>query len=390
VGSLFSPLDEELGLVPGSLTPRLAEAVVYMGSITAFGRAGEVLKRLLGVELSESLVRQLTERAGRVMDGCERARTMELRRKPVIPSACDGAVQQVSVDGAMVRVRGGEWAEVRTVAIGELGKDSKANDLSYFSRLCDADEFIEQALVEVDRRKTEQARAVAAVADGAEWQQRFYDVHTPTGTRILDWGHCAEHLGTAAQALFGPGTLGCSTWLETQLATLRRAPGEVLRALAEVSLDGLSGERREDVRRVRHYLEKRADLIDYPAFVAQGLPIGSGIVESPNKLVVEERLKGAGMHWARPHANELLALRSVLCSKRWDSQWPDMRCGLRRPRRRSSIASPPKPIPTQQPMPESPAPEPHCTRPRTPTFINGKPTNAHPWKAGLARQIAKT
>jgi hypothetical protein len=361
-----------------------------MGSITAFGRAGEVLKRLLGVELSESLVRQLTERAGSVMEGCERARAAELRRKPVIPSSCDGAVQQVSVDGAMVRVRGGEWAEVRTVAIGELGEDGKANDLSYFSRLCDADEFIEQAVVEVDRRKTEEARAVAAVADGAEWQQRFYDVHTPTGIRILDWGHCAEHLGTAAQALFGPGTLACGTWLESQLALLRTAPAEVLRTLAEASLEGLSDERREDVRRVRQYLEKRADLIDYPAFLAQGLPIGSGIVESANKLVVEERLKGAGMHWARPHANELLALRSVLCSKRWESQWPDIRCGLRRPRRRSSVAPPPTPTPPPPPAPKSLAAEPPRIDPRTPTIVAGKPTAAHPWKSRLARQNAKT
>ena len=46
-------------MAPGSLTPRLAEAVVYMGSIVPFGQAREALKRLLGVDLSASLVRQL-------------------------------------------------------------------------------------------------------------------------------------------------------------------------------------------------------------------------------------------------------------------------------------------------------------------------------------------
>jgi hypothetical protein len=47
------------------------------------------------------------------------------------------------------------------------------------------------------------------------------------------------------------------------------------------------------------YLEKREAQMQYPTFQAQGWPIGSGIVESGNKLVVEARLKGSGMHWAR-------------------------------------------------------------------------------------------
>jgi len=38
------------------------------------------------------------------------------------------------------------------------------------------------------------------------------------------------------------------------------------------------------------YLEKRKDQLQYPQFQTQGWPIGSGIVESGNKLVVEARL----------------------------------------------------------------------------------------------------
>ena len=56
------------------------------------------------------------------------------------------------------------------------------------------------------------------------------------------------------------------------------------------------------------YLKKREKQIQYPTFQAQGWPIGSGIVESGNKLVVEARLKGAGMHWAEQHVNPMLAL----------------------------------------------------------------------------------
>jgi hypothetical protein len=40
-------------------------------------------------------------------------------------------------------------------------------------------------------------------------------------------------------------------------------------------------------------------------------------VESGNKLVVEVRLKGSGMHWAEQHVNPMLALCNIICIRRW-------------------------------------------------------------------------
>jgi hypothetical protein len=61
--------------------------------------------------------------------------------------------------------------------------------------------------------------------------------------------------------------------------------------------------------------------LQYPQFVADGWPIGSGRVESANKLVVEDRLKGAGMYWAEATINGLLALRNAVCNDRWEECW---------------------------------------------------------------------
>jgi hypothetical protein len=43
------------------------------------------------------------------------------------------------------------------------------------------------------------------------------------------------------------------------------------------------------------YLRKRLPLMQYPLFRRAGWPIGSGMVERANQLVVEARLKGSGM-----------------------------------------------------------------------------------------------
>jgi hypothetical protein len=81
----------------------------------------------------------------------------------------------------MAPLVGGEWAEVKTLVIGDVlpPQNVKGEQIvrtanpSYFSRLADATTFERLALVETQRRAVESAQAVAAVTDGAEWIQKF-------------------------------------------------------------------------------------------------------------------------------------------------------------------------------------------------------------------------
>ena len=94
----------------------------------------------------------------------------------------------------MVHLVGGEWVEVKTVALGEVTRNKRGEvytqDLSYFSRLSDAASFAEAALVETHRRGLERATEVCAVQDGAEWRPRPVDYHRADAVRILDAGAC--------------------------------------------------------------------------------------------------------------------------------------------------------------------------------------------------------
>jgi len=63
VGPGFSPLDEELGLLPGHLTPWLAESLVQLGMRLPFGQAADLLQHFTQTAVSEATARRLTERA---------------------------------------------------------------------------------------------------------------------------------------------------------------------------------------------------------------------------------------------------------------------------------------------------------------------------------------
>jgi len=241
----------------------------------------------------------------------------------------------ISVDGAMVPLVGGEWRECKTLVIGEprvtQGAEGervvRSEHLSYFSRSMEAETFKWQVLVEIERRGVGTAKAVASVSDGAEWIQRFVDFHRPDAIRILDMPHVGEHVNQVAQAVYGEGTAEAQGWWHTQMRQLKEegpAPmlGELRRlceAQPECSLlsDNLA------------YLQKREGQMLYPAYQADGWPLGSGSAESANKLLVEDRLKGSGMHWADEHVNPLLALRNTVFNDRWDEDWPQIVLALR-------------------------------------------------------------
>lgn len=335
----FFPLDEELELLAGSLSPWLYENLTRLGTWMPFPRAAEMLAAFTRVVVSDDVARDRTEAAGAAQVALQTAEVERLEHDA--PPAPPGpAKQYLSADGAFVPLVGGTWGEVKSVVIGEVGEpvhDAKRGEwvvhtqhLSYFSRLATADSFDRLALVETHRRGVENAGQVAAVLDGAEWLQGFADWHRRDALRILDFPHASSYVAKIGQATWGADSPELARWLGAQLHELKHAgPSAILPTLRDMVAEHPQAEALQ-LPQALAYLEKRQAQMDYPAFQSRGWPIASGATESGNKLVVEARLKGAGMHWARPQVDPMLALRNVACNDRWDETWPLIAAQLRR------------------------------------------------------------
>ena len=133
-------------LSPGSLAPDVAEHLARLSARMPFECAAQELYYSHRCRISEPTARRLTLGAGEAWVELETAEAERIQRE--LPMRPQGpAFQQVSADGAMVPLVGGEWAEVKTLAIGTLsgqrqGEEVKAKDLSYFSRMTDSDVFV--------------------------------------------------------------------------------------------------------------------------------------------------------------------------------------------------------------------------------------------------------
>jgi hypothetical protein len=379
-----------------------------------FERVPAALAFFTGVQIAAETARRLTEGAGAALAQAETVAVERLEREQ--PEAPAGpAVQQVSADGAMVPLVGGQWAEVKTVALGTVGERQTAagervvqtHGLSYFSRMTDHQTFARLAWGEIWRRGTPRAGRVAGVMDGSEWLQGFLDYHRPDAIRILDFPHAVEHLTAAAQASWGVGSTAAERWASAQAHALKTGePAAVLAAVCQLPVEraALPEQAAQTRDQTVAYFAKRWQQIQYAQFQAQGYPIGSGAVESANKLVVEARLKGSGMHWAPRNVNPMLALRCAACSDRWHAAWPQLgaqqreqrsvrrRCrwAAKRAARQPGLPTNPgfvgvRPAPAPAPLPEvvlrAPLDEPASLTPaRTPLVVGGRPTAAHPWK----------
>jgi hypothetical protein len=194
VGKAFFPLDEDLALLPGQLTPHAHACLVRFGAWMPFEKASQELGFVLKVEVSEPTARRCAEAAGAAYVAHQEGEVERLERETPPPEPGPRRMF-FSVDGAMVPLVGGEWTEVKTMTIGEIEAPViekgewvvHSGDLSYFSRRAEVHDFQRLALVETHARGVENAEEIAAVTDGAEWEQRFIDFHGPKAVRILDF-----------------------------------------------------------------------------------------------------------------------------------------------------------------------------------------------------------
>ena len=318
------------------MTPRLHEHLVRLCTLLpSFAKAAAELTYCTQADVSRATATRLTEAAGAAAVAVQTAEVEKIEREyPPPPVTPDTLL--VSADGAMVPLLHGDWAEVKTLAIGEVAPPKlergelvvHTHNLSYFSRLTDSTSFGHLALGEVQRRGVEKARQVAAVMDGALWLQGFVDLQCPSAVRILDFAHAVGYLHAIGQTMGPDGRLLSEQEVSQMAHELKHSgPKEVLEKLRW--LVAAHPEAVELETQVS-YLESREAQVQYPQFVAAGLPLGSGSVESAHKVVVEPRMRGAGMRWARENVDPMLALRNAACNERWVEVWEQIEAEERR------------------------------------------------------------
>lgn len=160
---------------------------------------------------------------------------------------------------------------------------------------------------------------VHCVGDGAVWiANQMQKSFGSQGTYLIDFYHLCEYLSPAAKVI----SSGSPDWLKAQKEDMKAGKTALVleRLLPHIEPPEISDEK-APVRSCYRYIKNRPQQFNYPGAIEQGLPIGSGEVESSHRYIVQKRLKIAGAWWKKENAASMISLRLARFNKLWDKYW---------------------------------------------------------------------
>jgi hypothetical protein len=303
------PADRRWRLGPAHTTPTVQALTAALASEVAYVQVPGLLKRMgVPVHLGITTVEEIAQRLGTAVA----AAPPELATPATRPLA-------VAVDGVIVPMRGGN-KEARCAVIYEPAWNAPRTPEAeaglrkeFVGTLQDREQLVEEACRRVDLRRPTPTSRVAALGDGAPWIWSGYARHLAHRVEILDFFHALEHVGVVAAARYGAETPAGRRWQQQMREQLLLVgPGALLQALRDWKATGPGETIR--VRELTYFANNR-ERMDYPRYLREGWPIGSGAVEGACKHLVADRFKRAGMRWKSPTAEPLLQLRAALLTK---------------------------------------------------------------------------
>jgi hypothetical protein len=334
------PGDEALDVEGTTRSPGLRRMMARAGSQSTFKDGRDDLRIYAGVEVSAKDVERVAERIGREMDlWGERERQALLRPEQEREPEKDLPVLYVSYDGTGVPMRPEELigvpgkdgpARTREAKLGCVFTQTTVDEQGYPVRDPDSTSFvgaIEPAEAfgwrvygEARRRGLLRSRRTVVIGDGAEWVRNLAEMHFPHALLIIDLYHAREHVSSLCRTLFGTNEKTMERRRRCWWALLDEGKVGTIISQALPFLPEDADLRKIALAELR-YLNKNKKRMRYKKFRAQGLFIGSGVVEAGCKTVIGQRLKQSGMEWTVRGANAILALRCVMKSNRLEDYW---------------------------------------------------------------------
>ena len=295
-------MDEKLGLtgLAHKMTAELMlETAFYGQNQSSFSDASAMMKRAMGMEISKETIREITEGIGRRVFEADTQKAehlinnmheIEMREE----SEKEWRVLYIMTDGAAVNTRvedenGSTWRENKTVIVftdKDMVKRKDGGNIiinkEYAAFIGSAEDFRGYVLNAAVNAGYGRVKEVVIIADGAAWIRNMAKELFPEATQILDLYHLKENIYTYAKYKFSQNATEYVPWAETAIE-------KIVKGNAEEVLKQLPQEEKlpAGVANLRTYLANNIDKINYSIYKSKGYFLGSGAIESANKVILQ-------------------------------------------------------------------------------------------------------
>lgn len=314
------PLLARLGVAARGCSRRLQRTLTDFAADEPFEAAAGKVREHYGLKINSERVRRVClEHAGKIARGVASGprTTLAARGPDWIVTEADGTMLPiVDTSGAPPgadkrRHRQTNWQEAKVMvarALGETGTHHAAT----LGEVAEAGALWSQV---VGAAGWAVNTRVHAVGDGAPWlAQQARERFGAQSRYLLDLYHVCDYL-----AAVWPADKASVQAHRDALKAGRL--DEVLAALRARLEPPETPEAEAPARAALRYLQNRLDQLDYPSALRDGLPVGSGLIESTHRHLLQARLKLAGAWWTRTHAHHMAQLRVIRANGLWDTYW---------------------------------------------------------------------
>jgi len=322
---------ELLGIIQ-RISPALIEICVSMAVLCPSFEVAANALRGLGITMNEHLLQNITLRfAGLAKNTRIECNGDEDWQKP-------GIKILICVDGGRIRERctkrgkrkkglkrqgyRTEWFEPRLLTISLC--DENGQKIKSVSPILDGScgtmkdffDLLKEYLLSIN---LDEASEITFCADGGNgiWpgiDKLISELDLSNAKRILDYTHAKQNINIVKKTIFD--TLNLSKKEQRQISEeirdlLWNGSINEISDLVRKKLDGHEEALAISLKKMNGYFGDHSKF-QYKSFRDNGLPTGSGTVESAIRRVINLRIKGTGLFWKREHAENIIFLRSLV------------------------------------------------------------------------------
>ena len=298
----------------------------------SFEEGSQDLHFYAGVEVGPKAIARMVELVAPQMRSADVAVQQKQKPIPVMYIEADGTGIPVrKSEGAGRKAKNGDGeAKTREVKLGCVftqtttdpeGKPLRDNEATtYVGTFQSSEDFGILLRREAFERGFASAEKTVYLGDGAAWVWELARINFPQAICILDFYHASEHISFLAEALYSADPARVKSQAKIWSGMLLEDRLQEVLTQARKDLPDIPEPRMAAEKQIEYFVTNSLRMT-YGTFRAQGLFIGSGVVEAGCKTVVGKRLKNSGMFWSVKGAQNVLDLRTALLNNRFEDLW---------------------------------------------------------------------
>ena len=324
------PMDAWAGLSSRIVSEHARRVVSLAGSTWPFDEASAKLLELCRMRISDDTIERVCQEEGK-----RAGAWMKSDESPGKRMSRAAGEMEFSTDGVKVNTTRG-WAEMRLNILAKRESAAPAGPAQWNDRvLPEPSARLAWCAIAPCRivgaswtRMFKHAGGkrdtkLSVIADGAKWiwdqaQQRLPGANTQW---VVDIYHVSQHLHDCGKSLLGEGEKARQWAEERRMELIEQGGPRFIEGLRQTRSAESSPLAQEALRRLESYLSDHRDSLWYRKRLAEGRPIGSGLIEGGCKTIVAQRLKRNNARWRPRRAENIATLRCLQYSDCWDQYW---------------------------------------------------------------------